>query len=71
MIFFLAALTLFGVVKIMLDLAAVQTKLTDLQNNINSLLALPANPAPVDLQPLGDAVDAMNSQVTAAIAAHP
>ena len=48
-----------------MDLAEVQTKLTALKASIDQLLALPANPAPVDLQPLGDAVDAIQAEVTA------
>ena len=52
-----------------MDLAEVQTKLTALKASIDQILALPANPPPVDLQPLGDAVDAIQAEVTAKLPA--
>ena len=53
-----------------LVLSDVQAKLVTLQTDLNALLALPGTSTPVDLQPLGDAVDAIDAQIKAAIAAH-
>lgn len=56
---------------IMLDLAACQAKLADLKTSVDALIARPANPAPVDLQPLGDAIDSLKGEVDTALAATP
>ena len=48
-----------------MDIAAVEAKLVVLKTSVEQLIALPTNPPPVDLQPLGDAVDAIQAEVTA------
>ncbi len=46
-----------------LDLAGLQVKLDALKVSVDALVALPSNPAPVDLTPAGDAVDALKASV--------
>lgn len=45
------------------DPTIVLAKLADLKTSVDALVALPSNPAPVDLQPIADAVDALKSEV--------
>ena len=49
--------------KLMLDLAGLTAKLDALKVSVDALIALPSNPAPVDLTPAGDAVDALNTEI--------
>lgn len=69
MLWLIALLIILLEIRRMMDLATVQAKLTALQASVSQLIALPANPPPVDLQPLGDAVDAIQAEVTAKLAA--
>jgi hypothetical protein len=48
-----------------MDITAVEAKLATLKTSVEQLIALPTNPPPVDLQPLGDAVDAIQAEVNA------
>ena len=48
-----------------MDITAVEAKLATLKTSVEALIALPSNPPPVDLQPLGDAVDAIQADVNA------
>lgn len=54
---------------LMLDLAGLTAKIADLKTSVDALIALPSNPAPVDLQPAGDAVDALKAEVDAKLTA--
>lgn len=50
-----------------LDLAGLQAKLSALQTDVAALIAsIPVVVPPVDLQPAGDAVDAIDASVKAA-----
>ncbi len=61
------ALSLFTLIRkvncMALDLAGLQVKLDALKVSVDALVALPSNPAPVDLTPAGDAVDALKVAV--------
>lgn len=46
-----------------LDSNEVLAKLGDLKTSVDALVALPSNPPPVDLQPIGDAVDALKTEI--------
>ncbi len=46
-----------------LDLAGLQVKLDALKVSVDAFIALPSNPAPVDLTPAGDAVDALKAEI--------
>lgn len=52
-----------------MDINEVQAKLTNLQTSVDALIALPSNPPPVDLQPLGDAIDGIQASVDAKLTA--
>ena len=55
--------------RIKMDIAEVQAKLAALKTSVDALLALPSNPPAVDLQPLGDAVDAIKAEIDAKLPA--
>lgn len=46
-----------------MDSTEVLAKLADLKTSVDALIALPSNPPPVDLQPIGDAIDAIKTEV--------
>lgn len=51
-----------------MDATEVQAKIVALKASVDSLIAIPSQPT-VDLQPLGDAVDAIKAEVDIAVAA--
>lgn len=53
----------------MMDSAAVLAKLDALKVSVDQLVSLPSNPSPVDLQPIGDAIDAIKATVDAKLSA--
>ncbi len=55
----------------MLDSAGLSAKIDALKTSVDALIALPSNPPPVDLQPLGDAVDALKAEVDAKLTPAP
>lgn len=50
-------------ISMLTDPAIVLAKLADLKTSVDTLIALPTNPAPVDLQPIADAVDGLKTEV--------
>lgn len=46
-----------------MDMAEVQGKLTHLNSSVDALIALQSTPVPVDLQPIGDAIDAIQTKI--------
>ena len=51
-----------------MDINEVQAKLSDLKTSVDAPIAFPTNPPPVDLQPLGDQIDAIKAEVDAKLA---
>lgn len=60
-----SVIILYRLWRVKMDITEVQQKLTDLDTSVKALIALPSNPAPVDLQPLGDQIDAIKAEVDA------
>lgn len=50
-------------IQMLTDPTVVLSKLADLKTSVDALIALPSNPAPVDLQPIADQIDAIKAEV--------
>lgn len=49
--------------RILMNSSEILAKLVDLKASVDALIAIPSNPPPEDLQPIGDAIDAIKAEI--------